>query len=333
MKTMNYTNTVFPVLPKFLLVVALYLFFPLSLSIQAKDVPGIPKPDVPVSQTGKYREILEKMEFHLQNDEHQEFYTAAYNFLAANKKERYAISRYWAETAEEATAIEWIYYYVVITPFVPTEIAIRKMMEKPLEFKAFQDDIRAKNEVFSFLFIDITPSPNHVESYQRSQGLLGKPEIFPKQTPEFTERRAVYLAALVQSLTKAHAKAQEEYAKVKYVPDPNYKAPKYSRDTLEEYREYEEELRKHPDPARIRQDGQHRRQIDIISLLPSKGTVVRRFVYGFPRNGVKVQEYLRKAGYATDEECAEAIATIFPMTKETAYLYEGLKLEKIKGKK
>ena len=60
---------------------------------------------------------------------------------------------------------------------------------------------------------------------------------------------------------------------------------------------------------------------------------VLTLVMTFPRDSAKVHEYLRKAGYSTDEECAEAISTIFPMTKETAYLYEDLKLEKNKGKR
>lgn len=38
-------------------------------------------------------------------------------------------------------------------------------------------------------------------------------------------------------------------------------------------------------------------------------------------------------GYSSDEECARAIASIFPLTKETAFLYGGLKLEKNKGDK
>ena len=96
-----------------------------------------------------------------------------------------------------------------------------------------------------------------------------------------------------------------------------------------------EEARKNEDPA---EDYYRRKGVRIIDKRMSSGpeshsyqsNFIYRLVCFFPEEPSKIHEFLKMAGYETDAECAKVIATIFPKTKETAYLYEGLKLEDVK---
>jgi hypothetical protein len=55
--------------------------------------------------------------------------------------------------------------------------------------------------------------------------------------------------------------------------------------------------------------------------------IILRTLGTFPKDVAKVQKYLKMAGYSSDAECVEALKRLFPKTKETAFLYEGLLVE------
>jgi hypothetical protein len=99
---------------------------------------------------------------------------------------------------------------------------------------------------------------------------------------------------------------------------------------MEEYFEKRRQTeKKNVNLALIRYQCLNQRYNMILSLLDTQRSsvmrdYVRKVVHRFPEDVPKIHEYIRKAGYVTDEDCWRVLESAFLRTKETAYLYEGL---------
>ena len=305
----------------------------------------LPVPDLPISQLGEYRAAIEDMEALLKKNDLKKFYIEIGKLLRENQKQRRTESREWSKSHEEATAIECACRLVIMAPLIPNEDFLAQAASGSKKISECED-LDLKSLVFRILHhASYPPHANTFAAYRRRNNTSTNPEIFPKLTSELQIRHATYLAVLTKAINEARTQAREALGKLKFTRDPTYVMPK--RPPLSTFirpdftvdheawkksdEKYQEELRNNPDPGETRYRTLSGRYQSTIQLRSEIGTtLLNHLVRTFPRDGASVQKYLRMAGYASDEACATLIASVFPKTKETAYLYEGLKLEAAK---
>jgi hypothetical protein len=213
-----------------------------------------------------------------------------------------------------------------------------------------------KYELFEYMgyfpLVDEIIEKHLASIYEKAGQKQPDAEALAKMVRQVKEKHVEWYIGLTNLARKERKQALEEVGKMKYKSTPWHEVPKFPPlvippgTTDKEHcrlseKHIMEELAhqiKHENPAIKRHERLRQRILQRASWRDvDRDYNMRQFVFTlvmtFPRDGAKVRECLRKAGYSTDEECAKAIATIFPMTKETAFLYEGLKLQKTKGKK
>jgi hypothetical protein len=346
MKNQNFYSFFF--YPKRLLMSLMFsLFIVVNLFSATLPELAVTKPSTAFSETGEYRGMLEKMHLFLQEDELWDFYLTVADFI---KKTQPAMeeSRSWPKSKEEAIALEWMYYFVTIAPIVPAEIWTQKIDSLSASAKKqIWPDVYIKNHVLASLVSTKMDDPSFRESnlgvYRRKHGLTTNPELFSTQESKLAH--VAYVAVLMRFSQTVCEQMRREQAAAKFIPTPGFVPltppyPKIQREgTPEEIaKQMRQQSQQHTIEAKkMRTDPasaafyavQARRTFVIHNLNSSRhmGTFLRKLILTFPRDGATIQKHIRMAGYESDEECALAIEDIFPRTKETRFLFQGLPSE------
>lgn len=321
-----------------------FLFLTLScLFSEAQDnASDIPFPFVPIAELGKQRTVVEKAKTALTDGNLWDFYEIAWTFIRECEKIKLEEKRFEPKTREEAMALEWLYYFIVTAPMISTEEYLQK--HASIANKGFGNDISNKAHLIGIIRTEKSDNPTLRNSlkrvYKNTYGIEYK-EIFDENERRQTEiAHIAYYAALIKSFHSIYQNAQLAKKELSYAPTPGYVSPRPSPITasmsreqiIERQKKYQEDREKHADPARAVFRKKNARLSSIISILnPIRKDVrvpfVKKVIRCFPRDGIKVQEYLRKAGFSSNEECASLLEEVYPRTSETAYLFQGLPTE------
>jgi hypothetical protein len=312
--------------------IALLLPVASTLAAWDVDIALLPTPETPISELGEYKAPIGKMDALIKENKLLEFYIEADKFFRKNSKDRREDSRSWARTHEEAMAMEWACRFAIMTPPLSDEIFLEpaaSAMKDALE----RIDWNLKGEAFNVIIAEkFSASSISIRVYQRKHNMDTEPEIFPKKTEAKISRQLAYLALLTQSINRHRIEANEKLDHLRpkrsweddtdtiLRADGTVDHEASSKAMAEANERYGQAMARY----RILSD----RLGGAIYTEPDAGTkLLYRLVYTFPRDGASVRKYLRMAGYTDDDACAAVIATAFPKTKETAYLYEGLKIK------
>jgi hypothetical protein len=309
---------------------SLVLLTPLVCAQQTLQPPAIPQPLIAQREAGQYLPQLEKLQTLLKEKKHLEFYVEsektferAYEddgrklkFLKGNKP-----------TKEKLAALEWVYYYRLITPLLSSE-----QLEENGKMH-YNEDYSSKidacerlcqertSEVAELFSIDENELLKHrIEIIAETMAFLNKLSIYSKDTKTRTEEDATQLEKFEGNAmrnNRGFSSMNESFIN----PSPEYMEVRRKKSSRQERR------------------SSMKRQIERM-LNSNMDYYIRKLAAYFPKQGKTVQEYIKKTGFHVNDvqEVLEKVGIDYPSelhlaillrraierNKETEWLFKGL---------
>lgn len=254
--------------------------------------PGIPKPPVPISEAGVYVPVLKEAGELLEKKELKNFYeliSSLGNQIHATRRQHEKEGKP-RHTRENVTAELWWHYYIASAP----------LMEANWSYS--EENIRVKR---------ISTGINYAT--EKKAGALSI------DSQKLKNLLCSYSAAQLKSLKDFHCLAEKNKKraeavewKMRYCKELGIKREELLKNQFTIEHHYGTVL-SYLDTYNLDRDGER---------------LVEELLHAFPRDGTKVREYLKKAGFTTNLEQARILQKTVGRTKENKYLYEGLPTEK-----
>jgi hypothetical protein len=289
----------------------------------------LPSPPIPIANAGKYAPKIIKIQKLLDENKIWEFYNEI-RLFSGEKKANWSAMGCPREQkdGEEALKVanEWLFYLLAKAPWIPTDEYVAKETLDSNKVPNF-DNIMKQN-----LFEILTGE---------SMFFLGEYMFFFKDKDGFDLLHVKYAISLLRAGRANEIKYMAEFETTKKKPLITSNKMPIVGSHMEDF--YYRQSGKHLDPVLEKRSRSLSRQSALtysIESLNGRRELFIRIIECFPRNGEKVQEYIKKNAYESfgyykkfsltpDEMCLLLLDKYFPMTKETAYLYKGLPLEKL----
>jgi hypothetical protein len=310
--------------------VGILTFFVTQAPLSADRGIELPPPPIPIDSAGKYAPKIMKIQKLLDENKLWEFYNEIRLFSKEQRENWSAIGCPREQKDGEKTlkiANEWLFYMLVKAPWIPTEEYIAREPTDRNHAPNFDNNIKAQ-------LLDLLTGK---DSYSGGGYIF----FFSEGKREFELLHLEYLVVLLKAFDEKDAKYKNEFETAKKRGfDRTAVVETLSNSERDAYRK---KYGRYPETAEEKYSRSMRRSS---MLFESRKTSSERnywlpkIVTTFPRNGAMVQKYIKKVGceltpkykkynLTSDEMCLFLLDEYFPMTRETAYLYKGLPVEKL----
>jgi hypothetical protein len=316
-------------------IVGVFALFAAQVLLFGGEGVEVPPPPIPIASAGKYAPKILKIQKLLDENKIWEFYNEIRVFSKERAANWDALGRPERQEDGETTlkiANEWLFYLLVKAPWISTDEYVEKEIPDGRVVPNFDNNLK-----IALLELLIG---------QKVKSVIAGDEylfFFEEGNRIFELLHLEYVIILLKTFDTKDVQYGKEFLvrrRKSHIPTPGLK--QLSKHELSAFYEkhgryYDPALEKHSRSL----TRSHWMSGSLISLGKAKGWITK-IIETFPRDGAKVQEYIKKVGceqtdrykvynLTSDEMCLFLLDKYFPKTKETAYLYKGLPLGKLKS--
>jgi hypothetical protein len=281
-----------------ILIIALITLFPGTYAVTQSQV-QLKAPPIAIVKAGIYASDVEEAGNLLALKKIEEFYVTSKKILDVIQRDRnqrreekdYHERHY---GVEDVAALEWLGYYVASAPFIYNDGEIG-------------DDIQVKRRIALELWFD---------------AIAIKASRLSTDSKKLDVLHCEYLSVFIFGFKNINTLAKENYKKAKIQSLIIRNSPKSTR---EQWDAYMGQLR---NISVERSRFSHAVTASDSILRVGEEPFVRKLTLVFPKNAVKIREFIKNAGYPSELEIACLLQRTLGRSKSTDYLFHGLPSEK-----